>query len=89
MSIQNILDASEAYDDVIRRVAERTGSMVIETADAVPAPVFHALLTRVGWTASTFPSRPLGWRQDVSGFVHLQGQVGWSSGSDMVFDPGA
>ena len=50
-------------------------------ADSVPVPAFHPLATSPGWTAITSEVRAFGWRKDVSGFVHLQGQVRRTSGS--------
>ena len=50
-------------------------------ADSVPVPAFHPLATSPGWTAITSEVRAFGWRKDVSGVVHLQGQVRRTSGS--------
>jgi len=50
-------------------------------ADSVPVPAFHPLPTNPGWTALASGVRALGWRKDVSGVVHLQGQVRRTSGS--------
>jgi len=73
-------EVAEGSLGVVPSAANAANAARAALADAVPVPAFHPLATSPGWTALT-GVRALGWRKDVSGVVHLQGQVRRTSGS--------
>jgi hypothetical protein len=52
-------------------------------ADTVPAPAFHPLQLGPGIVPNA-QNRPPGWRKDASGFVHLEGAVGFDSSEEVI-----
>ena len=76
----------EVNESTLATVPSAATAATAHSAETVPAPVFHPLTTVTGYLPdTTTTSRPLGYRIDASGFVHLQGAVKKDTALFMLF----
>ena len=77
------LTGKQVQESSLGAVPRATAADRAGLADTVPAPAFHPLALGPDIVPNS-QNRPPGWRKDASGFVHLEGAVGFDAAQEVI-----